>query len=139
MAKLGIPTLGWLTSILLTLVTLFIFGNLQHHGPDSTVKMFHQAAERHDRFRAASLVEPDFDSASTQELWMVITGLMANKQTEYEITHVRRQANETAIVVRYRLPNGAHRALIWKVARFEGKWKVDTRETTLAARYLLGR
>ena len=66
MAKLGIPTLGWLTSILLTLVTLFIFGNLQNHGPDSALKQFHLAASEHNRIDASGLVTPNFDSAPTQ-------------------------------------------------------------------------
>ena len=139
MAKLGIPTLGWLTSILLTLVTLFIFGNLQNHGPDSALKQFHLAASEHNRIDASGLVTPNFDSAPTQELWIYITGLMANRRTVYEITHVTRQANAAAIVVRYRLPKGANRALIWKLIRTDGNWRVDTRETALAARYLLGR
>lgn len=137
MAKLGIPTLGWLTSILLSLITLFVFGSLQNYGPDSTVQKFHKAAAEGNRDGAAQLVSPDFDSSSTQELWMTLVGLMANGRTEYSITHHQRKANQEVIVVRYRLPNNEVRTLMWDVDRLDGKWVIDTRETTLAARYLL--
>ena len=137
MAKLGIPTLGWLTSILLSLITLFVFGTLQNYGPDSTVQKFHKAAAEMNRDAAAPLVSPDFDSSSTQELWTLLVGLMANGRTEYMITHHQRKANQEVIVIRYRLPNNEVRTLMWDVDRLDGKWVIDTRETTLAARYLL--
>ncbi len=137
MAKLGIPTLGWLTSILLSLVTLFVFGSLQDYGPDSTVQKFHRAAAARDAESANRLVAPDFDSSSTQELWATLVWLMANGRTEYAITHYQREANKAGIVVRYRLPSGEMRTLVWDVDRTDGKWVIDTRQTTLAARYLL--
>jgi hypothetical protein len=137
MARFGVPMLGWLTSILLSLVTLFVFFTLQNYGPDSTVRKFHLAARELDRDEAATLVYPDFDSSSTQELWTLVAGLLANGRTDFEITHFQRKANQAAIVVRYRFPNGEQRTLIWLVNRIEGKWRIDTRETTLAARYLM--
>ena len=137
MPRLGVPTLGWLTAILLSLVTIFVFGSLQNYGPDSTVRKFHQAAAELDRNGAAALVAPDFDSSATQDLWTSLTSLLANGRTEYQITHYQRKANQAAIVVRYRFPNGEARTLVWVVSRIEGKWKIDTRETLLAARYLL--
>ncbi len=137
MAKLGIPTLGWLTSILLSLITIFIFGTLQNYGPESTVSKFHQAARELDREQASQLVNPGLESAPTQELWRFFAGFMANGRTEYRQVHYERQANQAAIVVQYRFPNGEQRSLIWVVKRQGGKWLIDTRETTLAARYLL--
>lgn len=137
MAKLGIPTLGWLTSVLLSLITLFVFWTLQNYGADSTVQKFHKAAAEMNGEAAAQLVSPDFDSSSTQELWATLVGLMANGRTEYTITHHQRKVNQEVIVVRYRLPNNEMRTLMWAVDRVEGKWVIDTRETTLAARYLL--
>ena len=137
MAKLGIPTLGWLTSILLSLITVFVFWTLQNYGPDSTVQKFHKAAMEQKREDAVPLVSPDFDSSATQELWMTLVGLMANGQTNYTITHHQRKVNQEVIVVRYRLPNNEMRTLLWNVTRLDGKWVIDTRQTTLAARYLL--
>lgn len=137
MSKLGIPTLGWLTSSLLSLITLFVFGTLQNYGPDSTVQKFHHAAAAGDAEAAVPLVTPDFDSSSTQELWATLVWLMANGRTEYAITHYQREVNKAGVVVRYRLPNGEMRTLVWDVDRVEGKWVIDTRQTTLAARYLL--
>jgi hypothetical protein len=136
MPKLGIPTLGWLTAFLLSLVTIFVFGSLQNYGPDSTVRKFHQAAKELDRNGAAQLVFPDFDSSSTYELWTYMTSLLANDRTEYKITHYKREANQAANVVRYQFPNGEQGALMWVVNRIDGTWKIDTRKTTLAARYL---
>lgn len=137
MSRLGVPTLGWLTSILLSLVTLFVFFTLRDYGPDSSVRKFHLAAEDLNREEAAPLVYPDFNSSSTQELWSLVAGLMANGRTNFEIAHYQRKANQAAIAVRYRFPNGEQRTLIWLVNRIEGKWRIDTRETTLAARYLM--
>ena len=139
MSRLGIPALGWLTAILLSLVTLFVFGTLRNYGPDSTVRKFHEAAIADDSQAAANLATPNFDSASTQELWSFLKGLMANGSTEYEIAQNQRQANKSAIVVRYRSPYGDQRSLIWVVIRQQGRWVIDTKETTLAARYLLRR
>ena len=139
MSRLGIPALGWLTAILLSLVTLFVFGTLRNYGPDSTVCKFHEAAIADDSQAAANLATPNFDSASTQELWSFLKGLMANGSTEYEIAQNQRQANKSAIVVRYRSPYGDQRSLIWVVIRQQGRWVIDTKETTLAARYLLRR
>jgi hypothetical protein len=137
MPRLGIPTLGWLTAVLLSLVTIFVFGSLQNYGPDSTVRQFHQAAAELDRNGAAALVSPDFDSSSTQMLWRELNTLLANGKTEYQISHYQRKANQAAIVVRYRFTNGEARTLVWVVSRMDGKWKIDTRETLLAAQYLL--
>ncbi len=137
MPKFGIPTLGWLTSILLSLVTLFVFGSLQNYGPDSVVQQFHQAAAERNQAKVQELVDPDFDSAATQELWALTVGLMASGRTEYAITNHQRKANQEVIVVRYRFPNGELRTLLWGVDRKGGSWVIDTRQTTLAARYLL--
>src|SRR5687768_2628029 len=98
MSRLGVPTLGWLTSILLSLVTLFVFFTLRDYGPDTTVRKFHLAAEDLDRDEAATLVSPDFNSSSTEELWRLVAGLMANGRTDFEITHYQRKANQAAIV-----------------------------------------
>jgi hypothetical protein len=139
MFKFEVPTLGWLTSILLTLFTVFVFGTLQNYGPESTVSKFHQAAKELDRETAAELMSPGIDSAASQELWRFFAGLMANGRAEYRIVHYERKANQAAIVVRYGFPNGEQINLIWVVKRRQGRWLIDSEETALAARYLLNR
>ncbi|MBC8064911.1 MAG: hypothetical protein H7Y17_08785 [Chlorobia bacterium] len=137
MSRFGVPTLGWLTSALLSLVTLFVFATLQNSGPDSTVQKFHRAALELDRLGASELVSPTFDSSSTQELWMYVANLVASSKSDYQIINYQRRANQAAISVQYRFPSGGTRTLVWIVNRIQGRWKIDTRETALAARFLL--
>lgn len=132
----GVPTLGWLTSILLSLLTLSVFGTLRNYGPDSVVRRFHMAVLDHDQKQAATLVEPDFDSAPTEELWMNVSAIMTQYNASYEIQNVIRKPNESILVVRYQYPNGERQSLIWDVVRRDGAWVIDTRATALAARKL---
>lgn len=136
MSNAGVPPLGWLTAILLSLVTLFVFGTLRDYGPDSVVRKFHLAATDRNPNLVAQYVTPDFDSASTQELWANVSWMLGQPSTTYEIQRVIRQPGKAAVVVSYQFSGGDKRALIWVVVRNRGVWQIDTTQTALAARTL---
>lgn len=135
MQPTGVPTLGWLSAALLSLVTLFVFGSLRNYGPDSVVRKFHMAALERNWRAATPLVDPDFDSEPTAELWVNLNAILGQYGASYDIQNVQRKPNEAVLVVRYQTPEGERR-LIWVVTRKSGVWKIDTRRTTLAARAL---
>jgi len=136
MSNAGVSPLGWVTSALLSLVTLFVFGSLRNYGPDSVIRQFHMAAVEHNAGSAAALVTPDLDSASSQELWMNVSAFLNQYGASYEIQNVYRQPSEEILVVQYKFPAGERRSLPWVVVRKGGVWKIDSNRTVLAARKL---
>lgn len=132
-----VSTLGWLTSALLSLLTLFVFGSLQNYGPESSVRRFHQAAAELSQPMAEPLVEPAFDSAATQQLWSYVTSMLVDGKASVSVTHYQRKDDRAVILTRYQFPGGEQQSLAWVVNREGKKWTIDTRETALAARYLL--
>jgi len=136
MSNAGVPPLGWLCAILLSLVTLFVFGTLRDYGPDSVVRKFHLAAIEHNADLVASSVSPDFDSAPTRELWLNVSAILTQSSATYDIQRVVRKPGKAVVVVGYQFPDGEKKYLIWVVVRNHGVWQIDTGQTTLAARTL---
>lgn len=138
MARLGIPTLGWLTAVLMSLIVLSVFWTLQNYGPKSTVRRFHEAAAKLDRNAAADLVTPNFGSRVTQELWIFVASLLSSGRFDYGMVLTQREDDKAVVVVQYRADQGEPRSLIWALLRDpQGRWIIDTQNTTLAARRLL--
>lgn len=138
MAKVGVPRLGWLTATLLCLITLWVFWTLRYYGPESTLRQYHQAAARLDRNSGNLLSDPDSSSRGSWNLWQFTVGLMDHGNTRYEVTDVSYQANVASLLVRYSTRQGGEPALIWRVRRYDGNWKVDANQTSLAIQRLLG-
>lgn len=136
MSNAGVPPLGWLSAILLSLVTLFVFGKLRDYGPDSVVRKFHLAAAEHNRDLVAAYVVPDFDSSSSLELWSNVSTILNESSATYDIQRVVRQPGKAVVVVSYQFPGGEKRYLVWVVVRNRGVWQIDTAQTALAARTL---
>jgi hypothetical protein len=136
MAEPNSNRLGWLTAILLSIVTLFVFGSLQNFGPESAVRRFHVSAQELNPDLARSLVA-DFDTDQSQQLWRFVSNLLANEHATFRIISYNRQRDRAALVVQYQFSNGRQMRMVWAVARDGARWIVDTRGTALAAQYLL--
>ena len=138
MSRLGVPTLGWLTATLLSLITFWVFWTLRYHGPESTLRQYHQAASDLNRAVGESLADPDFGSPISWQLWVLTADLMDQGRTRYEIAHASYKANSAALIVQYETARRAKPALVWQLKRVNGNWRVDANATTRAFQRLLG-
>jgi len=138
MTRLGVPTLGWLTATLLSLITFWVFWTLRYHGPESTLRQYHQAASDLNRTVGESLAVPNFGSERSWKLWVLTADLMDQGKTRYQIAHSSYEPNSAALIVQYETERGAKPALVWRLKRLEGTWRVDANETTRAFQRLLG-
>ena len=138
MTRFGIPTLGWLTSLLLCLITFYIFWTFRYYGPESTLHRYHAAAAEIDRIEGESLSYPNFDSKRSADLWRFTVGLMAQGHTRYALVHRTQEPKVATFIVQYDPPGPIDPALVWRVAKVNGVWKIHANETTAAMQRFSG-
>ncbi|HZH97643.1 MAG TPA: hypothetical protein VEX38_01615 [Fimbriimonadaceae bacterium] len=123
-------------SAVLAILTLLVFFVLQHYGPESAVRRFHQAV-LNDSARELALVtvqtpgDPDVQFLSQMVRDSVRTG------ANIRLGRVERERNRAVAEVGYVYPRGV-RVIYWVVERKPAGWMVNGKATTDLFRRMMG-
>lgn len=138
MARFGVPALGWLTSLLLCLITFYIFWTFRFFGPEATLHRYHLAAAEVDREVGQFLSDPNFESGRSAGLWRITVNLMAQGETRYALVYRIQDRDVVTFIVHYDPPGPTRPVLVWRVRRIEGNWMIDANQTTEAMERFMG-
>lgn len=113
----------------LTLLCGAVFTTLQDYGPESSLRLFHEAIARRDPNTFARVVEPGMDDVDTQFSITVVQRLLLQQGARFRISRMDRKPAWVGAQVEYIAPNGRISTVYWIVRKENRVWRVDARET----------
>jgi hypothetical protein len=137
-----------LSSLSLTVLTLFVFWAFQNYGPESALRRFHsvlarvntyvpptvpfsgEALEPIDRYELASLSSDPLNSPS--ERWLIDGLVRAALYSQAKVSIQRlvfRSSREAVAVVLYEFPKGTKGAAVFVLTKANRAWVVNASQT----------
>lgn len=113
----------------LTLLCGTVFATLQDYGPESSLRLFHEAIVRRDPGTFARVVEPGLDDPDTQFSVAVVQRVLIQQGARFRISRMDRKPAWVGAQVEYIAPSGQISTVYWVVRKENRIWRVDARET----------
>lgn len=117
------------SALLLSVVTLAVFGLLQDHGPESALRKFHVAAVNRDQKGLLDVIDVNTDPNFVMQLQQNVY-TVARMGGRYEMRQIMRGQGTAIALVIYSIPRRNQEiAQMWALKRERGKWRIDADAT----------
>lgn len=117
-----------LACVLLTALTLTVFGRLQYYGPESTLRRFHDAAVHGDVATINATTEEGADSKVVQELAERIQ-TFAERGAQVQPLELVRSPVDAKCEVVYADPVSGVVHIVWVLELQDRTWKINAQKT----------
>ncbi len=124
-------------AILLSLLTLTVFASEQKIGPESSVRLFQEAALSRNMEDLQRVVLQPIGTPTVAELQADVMQLQT-WGAAVQMTRTTRFQDFVVVDAQYRLSNGEYVFMAWVLRRDRGRWKVDSDQTHLLGRNPFG-